>query len=169
MKPVLAVCFIMLMSAPAFAAEWQELQEDGFSISFPGTPKISDGAGQTKSYRLSEPGAELSLVVTDFTAATADENQASDAALAALKAKGPVLADVNSRVGRNYGRELSIDSGQGSRIMAAVFLVNHKLFVLEGKVAKDGPSSEAVRFQQSLNFPRGPGGFGGRRFGRFGR
>ena len=167
MKPVLPVCLLLALSVPASAAEWQEVQGDGFSISFPGTPKISEGAGQTRTYMLSEPGAELSLAVTDFTGLTVDENQADDAALATLKAKGPILADVASRVGRNYGRQLSIDTGQGSRIMAAVFLVVHKLFVLQGKVAKDGPSSEAVRFQESLNFPRN--GFGGRGYGRFGR
>jgi hypothetical protein len=169
MRPFLTIGAFLLLTAPALGADWQEVQGDGFSISFPGAPKITDGAGQTKTYWLSEPGAELSLVVTDFTGVAADENQANDAALAALKAKGAVLADVNSRVARSYGRELSIDAGKDGRIVAAVFLVNHKLFVLEGRVAKDGPSSDAVRFQQSLNFPRGPGGFGGRGFGRFGR
>jgi hypothetical protein len=88
-----------------------------------------------------------------------------------LSADGKVTVDVNARINRNWGRELSISSKDGGRAVLAIFFLNNHLVQLEGIVHPGGDmaSSAPVRFQQSLDFGGGygGGGFARRGFGRF--
>src|SRR5262249_42562100 len=56
------------------------------------------------------------------------------------------------RINRIYGRQLSVLGPDGSRWMAAVFDYNGRLYQIEGKSPPGAPTSDIIRFQQSLRF-----------------
>jgi hypothetical protein len=103
----------------------------------------------------------------------------------ALTAGGKVDVAVDSRINRQFGRELTVNAADGSRLTVALFYFNQHLYELVAKAMPPDPadrSAQAIHFQQSLQFVGlqgqgfgggpggfrggGPGGFGGR--GRFG-
>jgi hypothetical protein len=165
---------------PAVAQDWQEYRvpEMGFAVSFPGTPVVTDTVyknadGTTESakfYSLRQGQSEFRIIVADFTNSPVQDDAAIDQADKALSATGQVAVDIPARVNRNYGRQLSITTQDGSHSVSAIFFVNHRLYQIEGIThpGDNANSSSAVRFQQSLNFLGGFGGrrdFGGRYFG----
>ena len=80
--------------------------------------------------------------------------------------------DIPARVGRVFGRQLSIRAADGSRSPVALFYHEGRLYQIEGKSLPTGnATADAIRFQQSLIFTdngsNGPPG--DRRQGRPGR
>lgn len=160
---------------PALAQDWQEYRvpEMGFAVSFPGTPTVTDAVyknadGTSESatvYSLREGQSEFRIIVADFSNSPIQDDAAIDQADKALSATGQVAVDIEARVNRNYGRQLSITMKDGSHSVSAIFFVNQRLYQIEGIThpGDNANSSNAVRFQQSLNFLGGYGGFGGRR------
>ncbi len=72
-----------------------------------------------------------------------------------------VKAEVEARINRQYGRELSVAFKDGSLSIVGIFFFDHHLCELDGKAM--GPdaaaaSSSLIRFQQSLQFPPSAGG-----------
>jgi len=73
-----------------------------------------------------------------------------------VQAQGKVRVDVEARINRQYGRELSIVGNDDSHSAVAIFFVDNKLYLVEGSVlatSADMQSGDAARFQQSLRFP----------------
>ncbi|HTC84414.1 MAG TPA: hypothetical protein VK683_08660 [Rhizomicrobium sp.] len=166
-----AILLPLTISA-ALAQGWQEYRypDLGFSVSFPGEPKITDGTAKAsdgaavteKVFSFSGDRGDFRVTVTDYSNSSIADDAAISQAADKLRGTGDVLVDVSARVNRNYGRELSVSAKDGNRLVAAVFFVDRKLYVLEGRVRADTP--DATRFQQSLNFLGGFGGFGRRGF-----
>jgi hypothetical protein len=74
-----------------------------------------------------------------------------------VHAEGEVRVDVQARVNRRFGRQLSIMGKDGSHSVVAIFFANSKLYQIRGTVlasSADMQSGDAARFQQSLRFLR---------------
>ena len=167
-------------ASPALAQAWQEYRdaEMGFAASFPGAPTVTDTTYRTddgvsykaKLYALHQGSSEYRMIVADFSAAPLQDNAAIAAAEKMLAAGGKVTVAIEARVNRNYGRQLGITMPDGSKSVSAIFFTDHRLYQIEGIThpGDDANSSNAARFQQSLNFLGGYG-FGGRRGGFGGR
>jgi hypothetical protein len=160
-----ASIFAIMPIQTVFAAQWQEYRdsERGFSASFPGIPKVIDTPyrlldGTTvpaQILSLNSDNNEYRLVVVDFSGSTLDDEKAVDGAIDGLRAMGQVSVDIAARVRRNYGRQLAVTGTNGRHCVAAIFLVNRRLFEIEGFTPTAGvntDSSGIVRFQQSLDF-----------------
>jgi hypothetical protein len=181
MKIMLVLAVWLAAVLPASAQGWQEYRdpEMGFAASFPGAPavtdtvyKVTDGASVgARLYSLRQGSSEFRIIVADFSTSLLQDDSAIAQAVKTLSATGQVTVDIDARVNQNYGRQLSINLPDGSREVLAVFFVNKRLYQIEG-ITHPGDasnSSDAVRFQQSLNFLGGYGGGRGRGgFGRFG-
>ena len=179
MKAAHAILLIWLAaSIPALAQEWQEYRDPtlGCAASFPDMPttsdttyKMADGAtAPARLVYLRQGNSEYRLIVADFTNAAPQGDAAIAAAAKTLTGTGKVTVDIAARVNQNYGRQLGVTAPDGSLSVSAIFFVNHKLYLIEGVThpGDDANSSNAARFQQSLNFG---GGYGGRGRGGFGR
>ena len=182
-KPVLSLCLLFAAEAltPAWAQDWQTYREPqgAFSAAFPGTPdvsgqtyKLADGTAlPAKLYDARDGKSEFRILVVDFSGAKLQGDAAVNQVIARLAESGKIDVDVNARINRNWGRELSVSNKDGGRTVLAVFFVGGHLFQLEGVIHPGGDmtSPAPVRFQQSLDFGNyGSGGFGRRGFGRFG-
>jgi hypothetical protein len=162
----------LAFSLPALAQGWQEYRDPdmGFAASFPGTPAVSDIVYKTadgtalsaKLYALRKGSSEYRVIVADFSNAALQGDAAISDAEKVMSASGRVTVAIDARVNRNYGRQLGVTAPDGTSSVAAIFFVNHRLYEIEGLThpAQDADSSNAARFQQSLNFLGG--GFGGR-------
>jgi hypothetical protein len=181
MKIMLALAVWLVAVLPASAQGWQEYRDPdmGFAASFPGTPavtattyKVADGTSvSARLYALRQGSSEFRVIVADFSNAALQGDAAIAAAVKTLSATGQVTVDIAARVNQNYGRQLSLNLADGSHEVSAIFFANGRLYQIEGIIhpGEDSNSSDAVRFQQSLNFLGGYGGRGGRGgFGRFG-
>ncbi len=187
-----------LAPLPALAQAWQAYRypEAGFGVQTPVKPEMTTGTYAPRPgvsvpaviYTAKQDNVIYSMTVADFTKTPMDEKAAIADAEKAISATGKVTFSVDSRIDRDYGRELSINGADGSRSAVAIFYVNNHLYELVGQSL--GPDAAAgsgntIRFQQSLSFggrgggPGGPpdggppgggppGGFGGRRGGRGG-
>lgn len=161
---VLAAGLIAALAATAALAEWRTFTfaEMGVGAQFPAPPQITSattasGASQT-TYALDQDGALFRLTVTDFSSHGGDEGNAQKEALAALAAQGQVRLNLSECINGQPGRQLSITASDGGTTKASVFIVGHRLYVLEARLspaaAADG-SADAIRFQQSLRFAGG--------------
>ena len=123
--------------------------------------------GRKKS-RAGQGSSEFRMMVADFSASPLQGDAAIAEAEKTLASGGTVTVAIEARVNRNYGRQLGITAPDGSKSVSAIFFVNHRLYQIEGIThpGENANSSNAARFQQSLNFM---GGYGlGGRFGRAG-
>jgi len=169
----------------ALADDWTEYSypELGFSVSFPGAPTVqtmpyrtADGAMANETqYSVQQENSAYRVAVIDFSNVTFDRDAVITEALNEFRGRGDVKVDIPARVNRNFGRQLSIVTKDGSRSSVAVFFANNRIYEIEGTVLASSPdpnSGDAIRFQQSLRFTGDTAGppFGGRgRFGRGGR
>jgi len=190
---VLALTSVLGAPVPAFAATWSHYaySDDGFAVQAPIEPAPVKGVFQTPSgasvpevtYVGREDDAVFQVTVIDLRGTSVDKQAAIDMGVKALGAEGQVKANVEERIDREFGRNLTIDGADGSRTTASVFFVNGRLYELVGKALPPDPSvgsNKTMRFQESLeliglgaeanrpeNRPEGegpgPAGPGGRR------
>ncbi len=172
---------MMLMAAclvPAVAAAegWKvySYPDAGFAVQFPAPPAIEKSTFRTPAgaslpmvrYAARQDGIVLALDVIDYSSTNADTRSTIAQAEKAFGASGKVTVAIDARINREFGRELSVEDGDGGRSVVAIFFVDKHLYRLVGEalppnaIAKSG---DAIRFQQSLQFigeNGGPGGFG---------
>ena len=165
--PLILSLLSVMLAAPVAAQSWQEYEypESGFSIAFPAPPVVKSepyaaGSGKTvsaTSYTVRQPTRLYSVTVADFSNMGIDGDTAIAHAVDQVQAQGKVRVDVEARINRQYGRELSIVGNDDSHSAVAIFFVDNKLYLVEGSVlatSADMQSGDAARFQQSLRFPR---------------
>ncbi len=179
---------VLLVAAPAWAQGWQEYDypEAGFAAQFPVKPTVAElqyrAPGLTapaKVYTARQGSADFSVTVADLSGVDPGKDAAIAAATAAFAGTGEIKLDVNARIDRQFGHELSIQGKDGGRTVTAIFYIDKKLYILAARTDADG-SGLGVRFQQTLQFigadgrpPRRPEdgpafggpGFRGRGFG----
>ena len=178
--------FAILSSAPVAAQAWDEhaYPDAGFAVQFPVEPQVEAGSYETVNgisvpatvYSARQGSSVYTVTVAELANTPADQPNAIDDAVSLLRKTGEIKLDVNARINREFGRELSVAESDGSRSIMGIFFFNHRLYELRGKVLPPDPeagSADALRFQQSLRFTADNGGRGfgrgGRGPGRFGR
>jgi hypothetical protein len=180
------VIYLTALLAPfsAGAQEWKSYPypDPGFAIQFPTPPTEEKSTFKTPAglslpmtrYSVRQGRNVYRLDVVDYSSTNADGPTTIAEIEKSLGAKGNVTVASDARVNRAMGRELNLSGADGSRSAIALFFVNKHLYVLDGEALPPNAlanSSDAVRFQESLQFigPNGgfggPGGFGGQ--GRF--
>jgi hypothetical protein len=163
--PVLAALALLLAPLPAIAQTWTNFDypEHGFSVHFPDKPRVSAG---TFKHSLGEPvpaviysvrqdGVVYTMTVADFSKSPPDQQAMIDDTVKAWNLVGQVKVDVVARINREFGRELSVSLGDGSRSLVAIFFFNNKLYELDGRALPpdvDRGAARTIRFQQSLTF-----------------
>jgi hypothetical protein len=163
-----------LSAGPAAAQSWKEYTypDDAFAVSFQAEPKIeattyqaADGrAVPARVYSVAQPNTVFTMTVADLTETGLEETAVIDHALKALSQGGDIKINIPGRVGRVFGRQLSLVGADGSRSSVALFYLKGRLYQIEGKSLPPGnATSEAIRFQQSLVFTAGSNGGAGDR------
>ncbi len=157
----------MLASNAAFAQSWKEYTYPQYSValSFPAEPKVetisyrtAEGASaEARVYSVTHDNAALRMTIVDLSDMQTEEKTVIDHAIETLSEEGEVKLDIPHRVGRVYGRQLSIAGKDGSHSSIALFYFQKRLYQIEGVSGAHGEdaTAEAIRFQQSLNFTRG--------------
>jgi hypothetical protein len=186
-----------LLPGAARAQGWQEYSypDQGVAFQLPAVPSVQDRTAATptgvtapvKTYRAQGDRILYTLDIFDLSKAQVNAATIIADTEKALVGAGRVDVAVDSRINREFGRELTINAADGSRLTVALFYINQHLYQLVAKAMPPDPtdrSAQAIHFQQSLQFvglngqgfgggfgggpgpPDGPGGFRGR--GRFG-
>lgn len=174
---LIAALAAILAPGHASAQSWQvySYPDQGFAFQLPTAPKIEDGvaaaptggAAPVKTYSAKAAGIDYTLSIFDLSKSAAQERDAIAQAESALGKTGAVAVSVDARINRQFGRELTIDAKDGSRLTVALFFMNQHLFQLVARAAPPDPtdrSADALHFQQSLQFiadNQGPGDRGG--------
>jgi hypothetical protein len=164
-----------LLPGTALAQDWKQYSypNAGFAVQFPVPPTVQSstyarpgGASlPMTSYSARQEGIVYRLDVVDFSGTHADATRTIAETEKAMGTTGKVTVAVDARVGRSFGRELSVTGADGGRSAVAIFYVGDHLYILDGHslppnaIARSG---DAVRFQESLQFIRHPEGIGGR-------
>jgi hypothetical protein len=163
-----AAAALAASSGAALAQGWKEYAypELAFTVSFPAEPKV-----ETRPYQLADgrsvdaqvfsvgtEGGLFTVTVADLSEAGMDENAVLDGAIQNLSHGGEIKLNIRHRVGRVFGRQLSVAGADGSHSADAVFYYKNRLYQIEGKALEAGDGgAEAIRFQQSLVFTGGEG------------
>ena len=161
----LACAVWLAAAAPALAWDIYSYPEAKFAAQFPSEPQIGPAKYRTTAgldlpaqrYWAQEGNVAYSLLLADFTGTALDKDAAIADAVKAFGQEGEVLVDVEARINREYGRELSIKRKDGGHDIVAVFFFDDHLYVLNGRAAPPDPTAATanlIRFQQSLNFMR---------------
>ncbi len=157
-----------LLTAPLTAAaqSWEnyDYQDAGFAVHFPAPPSVTTGVYKTTTgetapatiYSVRRDDIIYTVTRADFTKLTLDGDKAINDAVKSFEQLGKIQLDVDARINRQYGHELSVGGKDGSRFTVAIFFFNHHLYQLQGQAMPPDPdrrSGQLIRFQQSLQFP----------------
>jgi hypothetical protein len=174
MKALVAILMAACLTPMAAAAqEWKAYPypEAGFAIQFPAAPTVDKSAFKTPDgaslpmtrYEVRQDRMVYTLSVVDYSTTNADGMATIAATEKSFGAAGKVTVAIDARVNRAFGRELSVTGAGGSRSAVAIFFVNRHLYTAVAQALPPNAlenSDDAVRFQESLQFPDDTGGFG---------
>jgi hypothetical protein len=131
----------LLTSSAAGQAGWKEYSypKDGFAARYPGEPVIVEHAYDTRLgssvvervYSSESEGVVYAVAIADFGGTAPNTDQAIDEAANRLIAMGRLTHDVSARLNWNYGRELRVESADGTSYTDAIFLIGTKLLQLK--------------------------------------
>ena len=163
MRLIAFVLALFALSGPAAAQSWKEYSYPGeaFTVSFPAPPEIeattyqaADGRSvPARVYSVAQDNGVFKMTIADLSDSPMAESQVIDHAIATLSRGGEIKVDIPARVGRVFGRQLSIRAADGSRSSVALFYHEGRLYQIEGKSLPTGnATADAIRFQQSLIF-----------------
>jgi hypothetical protein len=158
------VLAVPLIGPGAHAAElWSEYQSQagGFSVIFPGTPKMTAEAGTATSVPSHEFLVQLGPVVyavsyEDFapgTLAAQSTERVLDTARNRLVKGQPVklLADRTVHAGKESGREVVFQEEDGYTQVYRIYVIKDRLYqTITGGPAGSDQSADVVRFHQSF-------------------
>ena len=159
---------LMSFAALAFAAGYASAQNEagelsyincqaGFGIIFPSPPMTRDvqyttNTGRTVSARqfYLERGQDLlQVTVARFDYGPPIDEAVMDHAARTLKARGEVRYEAAGAYDPGYpGRQLNIFLTGGRQLRAAVYMMEHKLYIIEALGATG--NVEALQFEQSI-------------------
>jgi len=170
MRLIAFIAAALVASTPAFAQSWKEYAypDYAFTVSFPAEPKIEtkpyeipDGRSvEAQVFSVARDGGIFTMTVADLGDAAVDENAVLDNAIKTLSQGGEIKVNIRHRIGRVFGRQVSVAGADGSHATAAVFYYKQRLYQIEGKSLPSGndATAQAIRFQQSLIFTGDDGG-----------
>ena len=164
MRSIPFILAAFAFSAPAAAQSWEEYNypEYAISVSFPASPRIETTTYQVaegrsvpaRVYSVRQDKSEFKMTVADLANSGLDEKAVIDYAIKALSQGATVKVNVPARIYQAYGRQLTLERGDGSRSMAAMFDIAGRLYQIEAKGPPGASEFELTRFQQSLVFDR---------------
>ncbi len=148
-----------LAPLPALAQSWRvhSFPEAGFAVQFTAPPTTTDGVFKTaggvsvpaKVYGFGKLDARFAVTVADFSATAIDKDPAIAAAVERWRGQGEIKLDVEARIDREFGRQLSVLGPDGNRVIVSIFFVGRRLYLLEAE-APPSAAGDAIHFQQSL-------------------
>lgn len=164
--PLTAALAALALATPAAAAEdWRnyDYPEAGFAVHFPAAPRalettyttLSGFRAPARAWSARLEDVVYTVTVADLSKSPAEQKSAIEDAVKLAGRGGEVKVDVEARINRQYGRELSIVSPDGVRSVMAIFFFGGRLYQLDGRASgpgADGASARLIRFQQSLQF-----------------
>jgi hypothetical protein len=175
--PVLLATALLAAAAPnrAHAQAWQEYSypDQGVAFQLPAVPTVKDETAATptgvkapvKTWRAEGKGIVYTLQIYDLSKTQVNAATLIADTEKALIGAGKVDVAVDSRINRRFGRELTVNAADGSRLTLALFYFDQHLYQLTAKALPPDPadrSAQAIHFQQSLQFVGLNGqGFGG--------
>jgi hypothetical protein len=153
----------ILTAAPAAAQSWKEYSypQYAFAVSFPSEPTVETKSYQTadgtpaeaRVYSVTQAHGVFTMTVVDLSGIQTEEKTTIDHAIKTLSEDGEVKLDIPHRVGRVYGRQLSIAGRDGSHASVALFYYQKRLYQIHGlALPGEDATADAIRFQQSLIF-----------------
>ena len=155
---------MLFACGPAAAQVWKEYAypADFFSVAFPAEPEVestiyqaADGRrAEARVYSVSHDGGLFKMTVADLADPVMQESAVLDHAVGMLSQGSEIKVDIEHRISRVYGRQLSIAAPDGRYSSVAVFYHKGRLYQIEGTALPGVPdaTSNAIRFQQSLVF-----------------
>jgi len=167
MRQIAFILAALAGASPAAAEGWKEYRDPAyaFAVSFPADPKIETASYQDADgrmfpahvYSVAQDNAVFKVTIVDIADPELNETAVIDQAIKKLSAGGEIKVNLAHRVSRVFGRQLSIVEADGSRVSAAVFFHEGRLYQIEGQALATGEDAtgEAIRFQQSLMFTDG--------------
>ena len=164
---LIALSFAMLLAGPAAAQQWTEYQspDAAFTVHFPTDPNIETTTYRTpdglafgaRVYSVAQENGVFTLTVADVpeTDNQVQEDALMNEAVTRMTDGGAIKFDIPHRIRWFYGRQLGVAGANGGYSYVAVFHHNNRLYQIEGKAFAAGGQAEAdaMRFQQSLDFP----------------
>ena len=164
---LIALSFAMLLAGPAAAQQWTEYQspDAAFTVHFPTDPNIETTTYRTpdgrafgaRVYSVAQENGAFTLTVADVpeTGNQVQEDALMNEAVKRMTDGGDIKFDIQHRIRWFYGRQLGVAGVSGGYSYVAVFHHNNRLYQIEGKAVAAGGQAEAdaMRFQQSLDFP----------------
>jgi hypothetical protein len=159
--------FATVLAFPAGAADWKEYEspDHSFTVHFPADPNNEMTAYRTPDGRsfdahiysaMQETGV-FKLTVADVpeTGSQTQEGALMSDAVKKMTDGSLIKFDIEHRIRWVYGRQLGIAGVNGGYSYIAVFHHNNRLYEIEGRafVAGGQAEADAMRFQQSLDFP----------------
>jgi hypothetical protein len=154
-----------LATSAAAAEDWRnyDYPDAGFAVHFPAAPRAVEVAYTTlsgakvpaRAWSARLENVVYTVTVADFSRNEAGQKNAIEDAVKLAGQGGEVKVDVEARINRQYGRELSIVTPEGVRAVMAIFFFGGRLYQLDGRASgpgADGASARLIRFQQSLQF-----------------
>jgi hypothetical protein len=164
MRLITIILALVFAGGPAVAQSWKEYAypSDFFSVAFPADPKVetttyqaADGRPvEARVYSVSQDGGVFKMTVADLPDPAMLESAVLDHAVQTLSQGSEIKVNIEHRISRVYGRQLSIAAPDGSYSSVAVFYHKRRLYQIEGTVlpTATNATSDAIRFQQSLVF-----------------
>ena len=149
---------VVASGTPASAADWMEYanRDYGFAVNMPGEPTekattyitASGASVNAREFLVLDGDGRYSVTVVDFSTRESDESGAIAFAAQTLRAKGEVLYDADLSLDGIPGHQMSVVEKNGRRMMSAIHLYNHRLYITEGSVAPGNMTPQ--QFQQSV-------------------
>jgi hypothetical protein len=155
---VASAALALIVSSAAMSQAWREFEnrQEGFSINFPGEPRVETRPYMTASgvsvpskvYSVELPTGRYALTFVDMSSRPQDEAQAIAHAVNALRQKGRAVYDDSDSLDGIPGHQLSVRQPDGRLMLASVHLYNHRLYITESSVPPGAAPPQ--QFQQSV-------------------
>jgi hypothetical protein len=146
------------LSTGGMAQAWREYEnrQEGFSINFPGEPKIeslpyttaSGASVPAKTYSVDIPTGRYALTFVELASRPQDEAQAIAHAVTAMRKKGTARYDETHDLDGIPGHQISVLQRDGRLMLGSVYLYNHRLYITEASVPPGAAPPQ--QFQQSV-------------------
>jgi len=158
-----ALVALFFAGGTAAAQDWMEYTypDLAFSVAFPAEPKVeittyqvADGRSfEARIYSVTQDTGVFKMTVVELPDAGIDENALISHAVNTMAQGSEIKLDIQHRIRRVYGRQLSIAGADGSHSYVAAFLHKKRLYQIEGKAFVAGGYAEvdAMIFHQSLD------------------
>ncbi len=136
-----ALAVAVVASHSAAAQTWKEysFKDAGFAALYQGQPTVEERGYESafassvmeRVYSHNSGGVDYLVAIADFSKAKADEDKTIEEAANALIARGRLTHDERGRIDFHYGREIRIETPDGTSYTDAIFFIDNRLFQIE--------------------------------------